>query len=162
MSRSASAVLREYLAFDGDTGQMLAPGRGRSAFDPVQLLSLAPRSTSYAELVGGLGIATAILGCCLALARFARLLIVPLTVLGSMPLTVYVLQTLTMTFLPQTPLSHWYGQALSDGTAFATIFLGSIAATFIWWLAVSRRGPLETVTAAAVSRFTRPTQKTEA
>lgn len=104
----------------------------------------APHTNTTWEVLGDGGTALAVIGTLLLLARFSagRLLLTPLSALGSMSLTVYVLQVFAVLFWPWTYLS-W--QLL------VVLILGSTLFALVWGRFLGR-GPLEWLVAKASLR----------
>ncbi|MFF5990676.1 MULTISPECIES: heparan-alpha-glucosaminide N-acetyltransferase domain-containing protein [Prauserella] len=106
---------------------------------PGVLLAIRPHATSPFAMGGALGVAVAILGLCLLLARWHWGLITsyPLAAAGTMPLTAYSGQIVVIALLGpdsvQSPTSNWPLAALSTGT---------IAVSMMWHRRLGR-GPLE-------------------
>ena len=121
-----------------------------SVLDSIRSSVLAdyPHSGGVSEVVGSGGIALMVLALCLLLARFLRVLLIPLAALGSMPLTAYSLHIVTLAVLGDSvapgPI-QWAEQSILL-MVFATV-----------WVATIGRGPLERLVARTARWFARAT-----
>ncbi|SKA80344.1 Uncharacterized membrane protein YeiB [Agreia bicolorata] len=125
------------------------PPDASGSLDWSILLGADAHTGSTFEIVGGIGVALAILALCLAVAERLPRLTRPIVAAGSMSLTIYVLHVLTINVAG---LDAMPGQPLWVLLAFIA---GSIAFALIWFR-FARRGPLESfvhsTTAALVTR----------
>lgn len=121
-----------------------------SVLDSIRSSVLAdyPHSGGVSEVVGSGGVALMVLALCLVLARFLRVLLIPLAALGSMPLTAYSLHIVTLAVLGDSvapgPI-QWAEQSILL-MVFATV-----------WVATIGRGPLERLVARTARWFARAT-----
>lgn len=121
-----------------------------SVLDSIRSSVLAdyPHSGGVSEVVGSGGVALMVLALCLVLARFLRVLLIPLAALGSMPLTAYSLHIVTLAVLSDSVapgLIQWAEQSILL-MVFATV-----------WVATIGRGPLERLVARTARWFARAT-----
>jgi uncharacterized membrane protein YeiB len=97
----------------------------------------APHTSTPLDLLGTAGVAVAVLGLALLLARRAALLLAPLAAAGSMPLTLYSAHVVALDrFAVDDPVRGWL----------VHVALG-LAAALVWRRRVGR-GPLEALVAA--------------
>ncbi len=120
-----------------------------SVLDSIRSSVLAdyPHSGGISEVVGSGGVALMVLALCLLLARFLRVLLIPLAALGSMPLTAYSLHIVALAILSDSvapgPI-QWAEQSILL-MVFATL-----------WVAAVGSGPLERLVARTARRFALP------
>lgn len=116
------------------------------------LLVNEPHAGTPAEMIGSGGIAMAIIGLCLLLARVrvSRAILWPVAAIGSMALTAYSLHIVVMAF----------GESLyTPGTMGAWVAFAIGAAVFCsGWKAWWGKGPLERLLATVATRTTRLTE----
>ncbi|MBF4632839.1 DUF418 domain-containing protein [Agreia pratensis] len=121
------------------------------SLDWSTLMGADAHTGSTFEIVGGIGVALAILALCLGIAERLPRLTRPIVAAGSMSLTIYVLHVLTINVagldaMPGSPL--W---------VLLAFIAGSIVFALIWFR-FARRGPLESLvhstTAALIARPT--------
>ncbi|WP_145982644.1 MULTISPECIES: DUF418 domain-containing protein [unclassified Pseudonocardia] len=104
---------------------------------PAWLLVAAPHSGSPFDVVGAAGVAVAVLGLCLLVARAVPALLVPLAATGSLALTVYAGHIVVLTLAGGAPeTSPWAVTAVF--CAIAVLFAAG-------WRGLAGRGPLEQV-----------------
>ncbi|MFV0253224.1 MAG: heparan-alpha-glucosaminide N-acetyltransferase domain-containing protein [Beutenbergiaceae bacterium] len=114
------------------------------------LVTIAPHADTTFEIIGNIGVAVAILGVCLLIASLAplRVLLFPISAMGSMSLTVYCAQIVVIAALGADvvwdPQSNWPLIWLTMGSM---IFASG-------WMAIFDRGPLERL--LAIMTRTRP------
>ncbi|MFC7431333.1 MULTISPECIES: heparan-alpha-glucosaminide N-acetyltransferase domain-containing protein [unclassified Agrococcus] len=101
------------------------------------LVEVAPHSGATLEIVGSGGLAAAIVGACLLLARPLRWVLLPLAALGSMPLTAYSAQLVVIALI-----GGLAGAAALDG-AMWPLLTGALLVATTAWMAVLGAGPLE-------------------
>lgn len=113
--------------------------------DPWWFLLSTPHQGTPVELLHSIGVASAVLGLCLLLARPFRLLLSPLAGAGSMPLSIYAGHLVI--------LHLWRpdGAVLNDLSAETLLLILVVAALALGLLktALGRRGPLEAAIYAA-------------
>lgn len=107
-----------------------------------------PHTAGAPEIVGSGGLAVAVIGLCLLLARRLRALLLPLAALGSMPLTAYAGHLLLLTALAGGPFGGYVGDS---NTVWARTSVGLLVLATLW-VAFVGRGPLERL----VARVSRP------
>lgn len=146
-SPGALPSYRERLLEDTDLGTLTAAA-----------LSSAPHSGGTLEIVGGGGVAAAVVGACLLLGRPLRPVLVPLAAVGSMPLTCYAVHVVSLAVLIAPggllmPLLADDGRPTGHGT-----FLWSVAVALVGctaWALTLGRGPLERLTARGARALAR-------
>lgn len=106
------------------------------------LLYAYPHSGMPFEIVGGVGSSLVVIDLCLMLARRLPALCWPVTAVGAMPLTIYVLQALALE-LPGLRFDR------TDSIWVLIAFVFGATTVAMAWLARYRRGPLEGVLHAA-------------
>ncbi|WP_017596675.1 heparan-alpha-glucosaminide N-acetyltransferase domain-containing protein [Nocardiopsis potens] len=110
--------------------------------DARWLLTDMPHSATTPEVLGGTGVAMAVLACCLGLADRLPRLTAPFTAAGSMALTVYAVHAVVMAWqaaLPEDP----GGLIGAVNREMSEIYLvGSVAVALLWRRTLGR-GPLE-------------------
>jgi uncharacterized membrane protein YeiB len=107
-----------------------------------------PHTAGAPEIVGSGGLAVAVIGLCLLLARRLRAVLLPLAALGSMPLTAYTGHLLLLTALAGGPFGGYVGVS---NTVWASTSVGLLVLATLW-VAFVGRGPLERL----VARVSRP------
>ncbi|MDT9592037.1 heparan-alpha-glucosaminide N-acetyltransferase domain-containing protein [Nocardioides zeae] len=122
--------------------------RGSQPWAQVQLAWLAdePHSGGTLEILGSGGLAVAVIGLCLLVARPLRWALVPLAALGSMPLTAYAAHVVAV-LVVEGPDSESLPD--DDGT-WAWMVLGLAVGTTAWALLLGR-GPLERLVGRAAA-----------
>lgn len=110
------------------------------------LLSSEPHTGGTLEIIGSGGLAAAVIGLCLLVARPLRWVLLPLAALGSMPLSAYSAHVLAILFV--TGLAG----GSSDNTFWAWLSLALLVGATAW-VALLGRGPLERVTAWGARRM---------
>ena len=126
-----------------DAGHLEAAG--------AALVDPSPHSTGTAEIVGSGGVALAVIGLCLLVARPLRWVVWPLAALGSCSLTAYVLHAVGLSAWASATEAGWVD--IGSGTpVWSSIWTGLLVAATIWSLLVGR-GPLERLVGAAADRM---------
>ena len=137
-------------------GPQWSPGR-QSWISPEALLSLEPHSGTPFEAVGGAGVAMALIGLCLLIARAVRgrgrWVLSPLAAVGSMSLTVYCGHIVAIWVLGVDGLStRGNGMLGWMALGFTTFAMA--------WFTVFARGPLEHLVHVVSVRATRADNST--
>jgi uncharacterized membrane protein YeiB len=109
------------------------------------VLSPSPHSGSTVEILRSAGLALALIGGLLLVARPLRWVLLPLSAMGSMPLTSYTVHLLSLVVLVGP------GGWIADNRVWAVSALVLLAACTVW-SALQGRGPLERLTAWAARR----------
>ena len=109
------------------------------------MLSPSPHSGSTIEIIRSAGLALALIGGLLLVARPLRWVLLPLSAMGSMPLTSYTVHLFSLVILVGP------GGWIADNRVWAVSALALLAACTTW-SALKGRGPLERVTAWAARR----------
>ncbi|GAB3493607.1 heparan-alpha-glucosaminide N-acetyltransferase domain-containing protein [Nocardiopsis coralliicola] len=110
--------------------------------DARWLLTSMPHTATTPELLGGIGVAMAVLAGCLWCAeRFPRT-VAPFTAAGAMALTVYALHALVMAWQAWLPEGTGGLPGLLDASMAEVYLVGSAAAALLWRTLIGR-GPLE-------------------
>ncbi|WP_146206412.1 DUF418 domain-containing protein [Auritidibacter sp. NML120636] len=119
--------------------------------DPVEWLRLGltssrPHTGGSLEIMLGLGVGATVLGACLLICRGpVRWVTYPLSAMGAMPLTVYAAHAVvTLIVYGNINLGDWIGPAEEDLTALFMVIGALIVCPL--WMAVTGRGPLESLT----------------
>jgi len=111
---------------------------------------VSPHSGGTFEIIGSGGLAIAVIGLCLLLARRIRGVLVPIAAVGSMPLTAYTAHVLSF-FVLGAPLAlapDAFAESSSVPVSWL-ICIGVLLAGCTFWALQWGRGPLERVTAWA-------------
>lgn len=156
-----------YVEVDAETGEILAVDSAGGAdvqgwesygdmlweMDPAwrlgdSVISLEPHSGSTLEIFRSGGIALLVIGVLLLVARPLRWVLLPLSALGSMPLTAYSLHIVSV-FLLAGP-----GGWIVDNRVWAVTAVALLLACTLW-AALRGRGPLEELTARVSRRIAR-------
>lgn len=120
---------------------------------------VAPHSGGTWEILGSGGLAFAVVGACLLLARPLRIVLVPVAAVGSMPLTAYAAHVISFAVLIS-PFALAPGvvpwQSGGTGTLFWLACLAVLLVACTAWALTRGRGPLESLTAGAARRMDRP------
>ncbi|MFI8777431.1 heparan-alpha-glucosaminide N-acetyltransferase domain-containing protein [Brachybacterium paraconglomeratum] len=150
-SAASSAVVEEGAEEEDEPGLgWEGYGESLAAMDPAwelgeSVISLTPHSGSTLEIFRSGGIALAVIGGLLLIARPLRWALLPLSAMGSMPLTAYSVHLVSLVVLAGP------GGWIADNrvwVASAVVLLVACTA----WSALKGRGPLERVTACAPRR----------
>jgi Heparan-alpha-glucosaminide N-acetyltransferase, catalytic len=110
-----------------------------SEADWRQLVALAPHNEMPLWVLSSTGIAVAVVGCCMLLARALPRLVWPAVALGQLALTVYVAQVLVLAARPAWLERDTFSSAWWSVGRFALVALVLVSA----WRAFASRGPLE-------------------
>lgn len=118
---------------------------------PAAALLSAPHSGGIPEIIGSGGFVMTVLGLCLLIGRRARRFLVPLTALGSMPLTAYSAHVVAIMVMSGGPggFSMDYGYDRWGWLSFGLV-IGCTA-----WALAFGRGPLERLTARSARAMAR-------
>lgn len=93
------------------------------------------------EMLAALGVSIAVLGACLLLCQYLRLLMAPGTALGRFALTVYVGHIVVYSFMRDA----FYNDTVAGGVE-TTLWISGVSAVIaMLWLAALPRGPLEAI-----------------
>lgn len=107
------------------------------------LIEVAPHSGATLEIVGSGGLAAAIVGLCLLVARPLRWLLLPIAALGSMPLTAYSAQIVAIAATGGLAAAE-----AEEGAMWPLLTVVLLVATTAWMLLLGT-GPLERLTRIA-------------
>ena len=121
------------------TGRRLLPTTNSETWpSPSDLLLAEPHSDTTFEVIGSGGVAIAVVGAFLLLARYAAPALAPLITLGSMSLTIYSLHVVAYWVVGIRTGSPW----VDDNVVLAWMIVWLVAVAMAWKLAYAR-GPLE-------------------
>lgn len=112
----------------------------------IAALDVTPHSGGVPEVFGSGGLAVAILGACLLIARPLRWVLLPVAAVGAMPLTAYSAHVVVILFAAGTA-----GTSM-DNTLWIWLTVGLLAGATLWTHVVGR-GPLERLTARSAASF---------
>ena len=120
---------------------------------------VSPHSGGTWEIIGSGGVALAVIGACLLVARPLRAVLVPFAAVGSMPLTAYAAHVVSfaLLFSPFALVPGLTGDA--EGSGGVVLWLTSVVVLLgacTLWALRRGRGPLESVTAWAARRIDAP------
>lgn len=121
-------------------GSVLQSALNVNTYDwPGALLSTAPHADTLVEVTGNIGVALAVVGICLLITAWRPIAIAlyPMAAMGTMALTVYVIQIVVIAFLG--PDSVWYP---TSNVPLVALTLGCLLFASIW-RATLGQGPLE-------------------
>ncbi|MEM6107821.1 DUF418 domain-containing protein [Mycobacterium sp. 050272] len=129
------------IPFDASNG---TTGGYRDDVRWTSLLNAEEHTGTPFEIIGGLGIAIVVVGCCISVANRIPRVVAPLAAMGSMSLTVYVGHLIAIEALDMTAGDPKSSQWPADESmlSFCTLATIAVAASTLW-MRYSRRGPLE-------------------